>query len=154
MSHSILTAPTDPLDSTLIWNLTAWYSTCVMRMDVESLTCAPMKLASIKSSVSATGITMWIVLRHQIGTIWTIWPTEQTRPKLRSMTSESNSWKGSKQDQTVMKLISSLIASMEVKPPIQMSDMCWGFLQASLPQTLIAPVFRWLLFFCIPTNMA
>ena len=81
------------------------------------------------------------------GTIWTIWPTEQTRPKLRSMTSESNSWKGSKQDQTVMKLISSLIASMEVKPPIQMSDMCWGFLQASLPQTLIAPVFWWLLFF-------
>lgn len=113
MSHSILTALTEPLDSTLIWNLTAWFSTCAMRMVEGFPTCAPMKPASIRSSASATGITMWTAPHLQTGTIWMTWPTEQTRPKLRSMTSENKY-----QDKTVIKLISSLIASVEAKRTI------------------------------------
>jgi len=89
MSHSILTAPTGPLGSTLIWNLTAWFSTCVTRMAVGSPTCVPMRQASTRSSASVIGITMWTARPHQTGTIWMTWPTERTPPKQRSMTSEN-----------------------------------------------------------------
>jgi len=74
-----------------IWNLTAWFSTCAMRMAEEFLTCVLTRPASTRSSECATGTTMWTALPPQIGITWMTWPTGPTLPRLRSTTSGSKS---------------------------------------------------------------
>jgi len=70
MSHSILTALTGLLGSTLILSLIVWFSTCVMKMGAGSRTCVPTRRASTKNSASVTGITMSTAHHLQTGTTW------------------------------------------------------------------------------------